>query len=107
MFRWFKKKVLKPKCCFFKEAGYPYPQNMKKIIKFSEYPERVEPYMGYGITQCCVCGKRAFSCSGYHMMGDNTAQIIDDFISYKIELPELLKEFDRRKYRYEVQNILT
>ena len=64
-----------------KAAGQPYPENLKQIFRFSPY---LTDTFGYGIHECSGCGKRLFSCCGYHMMGTNMERTIDAFIAHDI-----------------------
>jgi len=98
MLGWFKKN--KCRVNHFKKFGEPWPKEMETIIGFTEYKNT--PIDCYKIVECKNCGKRAYAGCG-HCMGDYTASIIDYFIKYKIEIDTLIKEFERRKYRYEIK----
>lgn len=84
-------------CRHFKKVGEPFPENMKSVLRFSPYKKDT---IGYGINECTECGKRAFSCIGYHFMGPTITDAVDAFINHKIELEELLKTFDEYAYWY-------
>lgn len=80
------------KCRHLKKAGEKPLENMVEIVRFSPYKT---DSLGYGISQCSVCRKRAFSCLGLHAMGWRTCETIDNFINYKItqeQFQEFIKE---------------
>lgn len=86
----FKKKI---RCCWYKSAGQPWPENIVEVIRFSPYKT---DSIGYGIHECRVCGRRMFSCIGCHTMGPNMEAKIDAFIGHKITLDELVRDFEGR-----------
>lgn len=76
--RWFKRKEI---CSHFKKAGEKWLENMIEIVRFSNYETDT---IGYGISECTVCKKRAFSCMTCHTMSDWEAGIIDAFIAHEM-----------------------
>ncbi len=70
-----------------KEFGEPYPKNMKEIFRFSPYKK--DP-IGYGVHECSNCGKRMFSCCGYHLMGPETEKSIDTFIAHDMSRQDFI-----------------
>ncbi len=90
MFNWLKrKKKFQKKCQHYKEFGEKWPPNMMEIFRFSPYKTDT---IGYGVSECIECKKRAFSCIGLHMMTEKESNTIDAFIGHKIDYNEF-KEF--------------
>ncbi len=81
MFDFYKRWKNRCKLPHLKDAGHPYPKNMQEIFRFSPYKT---DSMGYGVHECANCGKRVFSCIGYHMMGPDAEKTIDSFIAHEI-----------------------
>ncbi len=104
MIGWFKKKAQEPEACkHYKSAGDKYPTNMRCVIRFNDHHKSIG--IPYGIHECAECGKRAFSCVGYHMMGNDTSSKVDEFIAYKISLDDLTAYFDRKNYWHKLEKI--
>lgn len=101
MFNWFKKKE-KSKCKHYKIFGEQGLKNMVSLVKFSPLKDDVLPY---GVSECVECGKRAFSCTGLHLMGEQTTSKIDAFITYDIPLGELTEYFDEIGYWYRIEKL--
>lgn len=96
---------LKKKGCqlqHFKKAGYSFPENMKLVLRFDRHPHKWG-HLGYGIYQCSGCGKRAFSSSACLIEPTEFEKSVDDFISYKIELSDLLKVFEKYQTHFEIK----
>lgn len=96
MFGLFKKK---PKCRHFRRPGEKALTNMVCVIEFTPYDES---RFSFGVKEYNRCGKRAFSCLHLHMMGDDVARKIDEFIAYEITLEELVYIFNIYKYNYRI-----
>lgn len=94
--------VPKPLCKHYKQPGAKYPDAMSDVIQFDEY--RTHAHYSFSVAQCGNCGHRAFSCMHLHCMGMTVTGAIDRFIAYKIELPELIKLFMERDYKYQVED---
>jgi len=97
MFNWLKRRL--GFCQHFKNCGEQIPDNMVEVIKFTEYKKG---RLDYSVYECHKCGKRAFLCLGYHLMGFDVSKKIDEFINHKISIEELIEKFKQRKYRYEM-----
>ena len=101
MFSWFKK-TLKPKCQHYKSAGQPYPENMKQLIRFSNYPKEIDPF-GHSLNECTICGVRSFGCSACNMMNSKVTAKVDQFIAHKITFEDLIEVFKANNYWYEIK----
>lgn len=77
--RWFKREE---QCKHFKVLGEKWPENMVELVRFSNYETDT---IGYGISECIVCKKRAFNCITLHTMSDWEASIIDIFIAHTMD----------------------
>ncbi len=102
MFGWFKN--TKQKCKHFKSPGQPYPENMKIILTFSDSDKKIDPF-GYRITECSICGTRAFGCMGLHMMSDRQVNFIDSFIRHEITLDEFVDILKEQFAWYEFETV--
>ena len=87
MFGWFKRKPKTPECLHYKQAGYPAPENMRQIFRFSDSEKDT---IGYGISECTDCGVRAFSCLFCHCMSSKQSKTIDQFIRHEITREEFV-----------------
>jgi hypothetical protein len=94
-------KEKKPKCKHYKKFGEEMPDNMVKIIKFTDGKSLKDEVFSYGIWECTVCGKRAFSCVGCHLMPVWVTSSLDKFIEHKISMSDLIKVFNEWSYDYE------
>lgn len=99
--KWFKRDQ-KEQCTHFKKIGEKWPENMIEIIRFSPYQT---DSIGYGISECAACKKRAFSCIGLHMMTDNESGIIDSFIAHKIDWSTFKEFLDKSMAWYKEASI--
>ena len=96
------------KCKHYKNSGSKYPDNMKSIIKFDDYPNSEDKNMSYGVSECRECQTRAFQCLFYHWMCTSDAEYIDKFIAHEVTLDELIEYFDKptkggqKRFRYKV-----
>lgn len=79
-----------------KSIGQPFPYNIQEIFRFSPYKT---DNIGYGVHECTGCGKRMFSCCGYHMMGPETEKTIDSFIAHKIT-PDDFTQFLKKEMKW-------
>lgn len=86
MFFWFKKKLQEASCQHYKRSGEKSLTNMVEVLRFSPY---AKDSIGYGISECSECGKRAFSCIGLHIMGPKMCSVIDSFIAYEMTFEQL------------------
>lgn len=87
--------------------GYGDPCNfthMKNIFRFYTYAGDKD---GYGISECMHCGKRAFVCSGYHLLTTDVTDAIDKFIQYKVEITDVIEVLKKYNYRYKYDPVNT
>mgnify|MGYP000678138835 CR=1 FL=1 len=75
---WWRPKL---KCKHRKSFGEKPLSNMKQTYRFSPYKSDT---IGYGVSECSECGKRAFTCISLHMMARFQCQVIDSFINHEI-----------------------
>lgn len=101
MFGWLKKSQ-KSKCQHYKRAGQPYPENMKQLVRFSNYPKKIDP-IGYSLNECTTCGVRSFGCPSCHMMSSKVTAKVDAFIAHQITFEELIIVFETNNYWYEIK----
>lgn len=80
-----------------KAIGQPFPENIQEIFRFSPYKT---DNIGYGVHECVNCGKRLFSCCGYHMMGPESEKCIDAFIAHEITRYDFIKFLKREMAWY-------
>lgn len=89
----------KPKCTHFKSAGEARPDNMIDVIRFGD---SVRDKDAFGVSECCVCGKRAFLCLYYHCLSPDLVQEIDRFIRREIEIEDLVAALEKYGLFYNV-----
>ena len=95
---WFKRKK---RCKHFKVFGQDWPANMFEVVRFSPYKT---DSIGYGISECSECGKRAFSCIGLHMMGPRTCEALDSFIQHHMSMGDFKVMLDKEMAWHKFKN---
>ena len=81
----------KPHCCFphYKEAGFTFPENMKKVFAFINPTSKASilPDCCY-IFECSGCGKRAYMHGG-PILPQTVIDAVDLFIDHEIDVDSL------------------
>lgn len=90
----------KPKCKHYKNGGEKSHSNMETIVRFSIYERKID-HIGYSISQCTECGKRAFGCVFCHMMTNKQSEGVDKFIRYEISEEEFIEFLKNEMVWYE------